>query len=91
MQPEEYAYPNGGMTRKARVIVRTNEEYAPVASALIAPVAGQARMVRVGIPDTFSTIPACFRYRGTYVRGYVSVVDEALTFTPYERKARGNA
>ena len=45
---------------------------------------GKLRIVRVGIPDTYFTIPAHGRVSGRYVRGFVSVDTDAneLTFTP---------
>jgi hypothetical protein len=57
LQAEEYAYPNGGQTRKGRA-------YFPD---------GQIRRVWAGIPDTYFSIPAHARIKGRYVRGSLSV------------------
>jgi hypothetical protein len=64
LQPEEYAYPHGGQTRKGR--------------ALFAD--GKVRRVYAGIPDTFFTIPAHTRIAGKYISGYVYSEDNVLRF-----------
>ena len=46
---------------------------------------GQLRMVRLGVPDTFFTIPAHAVVRGKYASGFVSVNTETeeFEFTQY--------
>ena len=41
---------------------------------------------RCGIPDTYFTIPGHARVKGTYMRGYVTIIDERLVFVPYKGK-----
>ena len=60
LEAEEFAYPNGGQTRKARAIYPD----------------GVRRRVMVGIPDTWFTIPAHGRLDGKYVKGWVQVDDD---------------
>lgn len=60
LQPEHYAYPNGGETRKGAAIYPD----------------GIIRRVWVGIPDTVWTIPAHGRVNGRYVAGYVDCDDD---------------
>lgn len=57
LEPEEAAYPNGGMTRKARV--RFSD--------------GKLRMIRAGIPDTYFSVPATARVNGRYVAGFITI------------------
>ena len=81
LEPEELAYPNGAMRRRALVFVRPNP-HNPLQDLPI----GSLRIVRCGIPDTHSSIPARMMFRGKSLKGYVSVdtsVDmERFTFTP---------
>lgn len=49
IEGEEYAYPNGGMTRRARVVIGES---------------GKLGIVKCGIPDTYFTIPARHRKLG---------------------------
>lgn len=79
IDPEERAYPNGGFTRRGHVRIVENSSY-PTPPGL--PY-GQIRAVRVSIPDTWFTIPARLRVRGKTYRGFVSMVDDELAFTPY--------
>ena len=78
LDPEDFAYPSGGVYagRRARVILRANPH-----NPIVLPY-GTLRTVRVGIPDTFFTIPARYRFKGRMIVGYVSSNDGALTFTP---------
>lgn len=80
IDPEEYAYPNGGFTRRARVELRANM-HNPVALPY-----GELRTVRASIPDTYFTIPARLRYQGKTIRGFVSSpsdgIEGRLYFTP---------
>ena len=72
VQKEEYAYPNGGQTRKA--VCRWPD--------------GKLRVVYAGIPDTAFSIPAHGRLRGNYVRGWIGrntsggPLDGELEFRP---------
>lgn len=72
LQPEEYAYPHGGQTRKGASIFPD----------------GKIRRVYAGIPDTFFSIPAHARIGGRYVRGFLTVKeaeDEVVwIFNPYK-------
>jgi len=82
IDPEERAYPRGGFTRRARVLVRANPN-AP--DALPASVVGHYRMVRASIPDTYFTVPARLRVGRRTVKGFISLGSERrgeLTFTP---------
>lgn len=62
LQPEEFAYPNGGQTRKGAAIYPD----------------GKVRRIHAGIPDTYFSIPAHGRIEGKYVGGYVTVDDRLL-------------
>jgi hypothetical protein len=61
LQPEEYAYPHGGQTRKGRAFYPD----------------GIIRRVWAGIPDTFFSIPAHGRLSGRYVRGFLTCEGDA--------------
>jgi hypothetical protein len=76
LEPEALAYPNGGFTRRAKVFLRQNE-----CNPIELPY-GELRIVRCSIPDTYFSIPARLRYRGRTVKGYISQIDDKLTFTP---------
>ena len=81
LEPEDLAYPNGGFTRRAHAVIEPNP-HNPQRLPF-----GTAYIVRCSIPDTFSTIPARFRYRARTIQGYVSVAESAdgirqFTFTP---------
>jgi hypothetical protein len=78
LDPEEYAYPNGGFTRKGKAILRANQH-----NPITLPY-GEVRAIRASIPDTYFSIPARLRTvdRGT-VKGYLSLDDNGeYTFTP---------
>lgn len=79
LEAEERAYPAGGFTRYARVMIRQNASHPHTG---IAPIIGTPRVVRCSIPVTFFSIPARLRYRGKTVRGYISVIEDVFTFTP---------
>lgn len=59
LESEEFAYPNGGQTRKGRAIYPD----------------GEKRRVMAGIPDTYFSIPAHGRVGGKYAKGYLTVDD----------------
>lgn len=56
LEGEEFAYPNGGMTR--RCYARCED--------------GVMRVAWVGIPDTYFSIPGFIRVRGHRIKGFVS-------------------
>lgn len=60
IQAEEYAYPNGGQTRRGRAVFPD----------------GRVRAVYAGIADTFYTIPAHARIGRRYVAGHLSITDD---------------
>jgi len=66
IQPEEYAYPHGGQTRKGAAVFPD----------------GKVRRVWVGIPDTYFSIPAHARLNGRYVSGWVGCEDGVFVFHP---------
>lgn len=66
LESEDFAYPNGGFTRRAYAVFPD----------------GIKRVVLVSIPDTFFSIPARARVRGNRIKGFVSSSEESLTFTP---------
>ena len=48
---------------------------------------GKLIIVRLGIPDTFFSIPAFYRIgRGHRIYGFVSVKEETFHFTEYQSK-----
>jgi len=72
LEPEEHAYPNGGMTRRGRALWPD----------------GKLRAVRAGIPDTFFSIPAWGRLRGKYVVGFLVVNEDGeYRFCPNKKAA----
>lgn len=76
IDPEEYAYPRGGFTRRGRARLQANP-HNPIALPY-----GEIRAIRLSIPDTYFTIPARLRFKGQTVRGYVSSSEGVFTFTP---------
>lgn len=78
IEPESFAYPAGGFTRRAYVKVGRNP-HNPVTLPF-----ETYRVVLISIPDTYSTIPARLRVKGKTVKGYVSVPSgaEEYLFTP---------
>jgi len=68
IEPEEACYPSGGFHRKARVRVMRNS----CNPDTILPY-GELRMVRASIPDTYFSIPARIRFKGSTVRGFITV------------------
>lgn len=81
IEPEEWAYPNGGFARRAYVRTRPNR-FNP--EALKPNEVGRYYTVRASLPDTFFSIPARLRIHGRTIRGFVSVDTDAeeFTFTP---------
>lgn len=67
LEGEEFAYPDGGFTRRA---FATCED-------------GQKRILRCSIPDTYFSIPARGKIKGVYVTGFLSNNSEntGLKFT----------
>ena len=61
LAPEEEAYPAGCQTRKCRAIYPD----------------GRVRLVWVGIPDTYFSIPAHGRVNDRYVAGWVTIQDDS--------------
>jgi hypothetical protein len=80
LEPEEKAYPNGAIRRRGYVELRQN----PNRLSLDLPY-GRLITVYAGIPDTYFSIPAVYRYRGQRIRGFVSRQDDRLYFTPNAR------
>jgi hypothetical protein len=82
VEPEVFAYPAGGFTRRAYVRIERNP-HNPIELPY-----GALRLVLISISDTFFTVPARLRYRGgKTVRGFVSSPDtdgapHEFTFTP---------
>ncbi len=67
LEGEEFAYPNGGLKRRAWVICPD----------------GRRRVVWCGIPDTFFTIPARALIEGRYTRGWVGSDETGFKFHGY--------
>jgi hypothetical protein len=70
IEGEEFCYPKGGMTR----------------FALACCPDGVNRCFRAGIADTFFSVPASGAIKGKRVKGFLSLVDNVLTFTPTTEK-----
>jgi hypothetical protein len=68
LQPEEFAYPAGGQTRKGAAVYPD----------------GRIRRVWAGIPDTFFSIPAHGRIKRKYLAGFLTCDDGIWTFHVYE-------
>ena len=80
IEPEEFAYNSPSFTRRAYVIIRPNPNNP---GAVPEAVYGTKRVVRLGIPDTYFTIPARLQVGTRRIKGYVSVDGETgFTFTP---------
>ena len=86
IEGEEFAYPEGGFTRRARAVLRKNPN-----NPIELPY-GELRTVRCSIPDTYFSIPARLRIKGRTVQGYLSIdtsgpsdADAFVTFTPEAR------
>ena len=76
LEPEEITYPSGGFHRRAYVFLRKNQ-HNPISLPY-----GEKRVVRCAVADSFFTIPARFKYKGRTIKGYISSVDDVMTFTP---------
>lgn len=57
LAPEEHAYPGDSLTRKGAALCPD----------------GRVRRVWAKVADTFFTVPAVCRIRGTYTRGFLTV------------------
>ena len=68
LQPEEYCYPRGGMTRKALCVCED----------------GIKRIITCGIPDTYFSIPAFRVVEGKRLKGYIYSEDGAYLFRAYQ-------
>lgn len=64
LEGEEFAYPNGGMTRRCYALWED----------------GTRRVVYCGIPDTFFTAPAYGRKQGRHIAGFVMSDDLGFHF-----------
>jgi hypothetical protein len=71
LEAESMCYPSGALSagRRARALCED----------------GVARVFRVGIPDTYFTIPAAGKVKGRSVTGYVSVDEGVLRFKETRR------
>lgn len=67
LEGEEFAYPNGGMTRRC---------YAMCSD-------GQLRVVKCSIPDTYFSIPAIARIHGKRIKGFITSDESGFTFNEY--------
>lgn len=81
IEAESFAYPHGGFTRRAYVELRQNPN-----NPIELPY-GRRYVVKCSVPDTYSTIPARFSFRGQTIKGYISVQNDQtdaakFTFTP---------
>lgn len=86
LEAEAFAYPAGGFTRRAYVVIERN----PGQNAESAPDLpyDQKRVVKVSIADTAWTIPARLVAKGKTYRGYVCTRQAdseraVFAFTPY--------
>ncbi len=64
LEGEEFAYPHGGMTRRAYVLLED----------------GQKRVVRCGIPDTWFSIPAYVRIQRKRIKGFITSDETGFRF-----------
>lgn len=70
LQQEEFAYPNGGQTRKGAALFPD----------------GTVRRVWAGIADTWFSVPCHARVRGKYVAGFLTCEEDGwYIFNPYNR------
>lgn len=76
IESESITYPSGGFHRNARVFLSLNE-HAPIELPY-----GELAVVRCSIPDTAFTIPARLKHKDELILGYVSTINERLSFTP---------
>lgn len=67
LEPEEFCYPNGGMTRRALVTCPD----------------GKLRVVTCGIPDTYFSIPARVKIAGKTTKGFVTSDESGFKFNVY--------
>ena len=77
LEPEELTYPGGGFTRRAVVVIQSNQHH-PIEGLPV----GSTHVVKCSVPDTYFTIPARLRLTGRTIRGYLSEVDGIFAFTP---------
>uniref|UniRef100_A0A6H1ZP60 Uncharacterized protein n=1 Tax=viral metagenome TaxID=1070528 RepID=A0A6H1ZP60_9ZZZZ len=65
LEGEEFAYPAGGFTRRARVKMPT----------------GELRIVRCSIPDTYFSIPARVKVKGRTAKGFITCMEGTFEWT----------
>lgn len=68
IDPESVAYPSGSLSAGRRCKAVCPD--------------GKTRVCRIGLPDTFFSIPARTRYGGEMRRGFVIIDDGVVTFYP---------
>ena len=68
LEGEEFAYPNGGMTRRCYAVCPD----------------GQLRVVKCSIPDTYFSIPATARIQGKRVKGFITTDENGFKFNVYK-------
>jgi hypothetical protein len=68
IEGEFLCYPSGGMLRRAYAVCQD----------------GVKRVVQCGLADTYTAIPARVKIQGRWRRGYVSINNGTITFTPYD-------
>ena len=77
LEPEEYAYPHGGLTRKGLAWINRNPH-----NPIELPYGEQGRVL-ASIPDTYFSIPARLLFQGKRVRGFLTIPNgTAYVFTP---------
>ena len=71
LDPEEYAYPAGSLRSSRRFAMARCPD-------------GKVHRVKIGLPDTFFSIPGTCQVRGVRVAGYVCFADDGeVEFRPY--------
>ena len=74
LEGEEFAYPNGGMTRRCYALWED----------------GAKRVVRCGIPDTFFSIPAYGQKQGKHITGFITSDEQGFHFHQSKGQDNGN-
>lgn len=69
---ERYQFPNGAIGWRPGGPFDCLGPYAKVQNCPIAGTALRLTCYATGYADTFFSVPACTRYRGRYVRGYLT-------------------
>ena len=82
---EPFTFPDGAIGWRPGGPFDCLGPYAKVEHCLIDGTSLRRTVYATGYADTFFSVPACTRYHGHYLGGFLTMKDESPLFVPYAR------